>query len=135
MGKPDITRDTFPIGIPISVEAIIDGSCGWEFDAPLHIMRPFHRHYDVGSICVESVESKIEELLIDLDVDGSLPGEDDVWPYANWDYLNGLFLRCRRGKGRRGVSYFRLDVTVNQWWEKNASCFQYDVERVKTIHN
>jgi len=130
-----LDREAFPIGVPVVIEAIIDGSCGWEFSAPMHVMRPFHRYFETGSICVESVEEKIEDLMIDLDAYVSLSGEDSVWPYANWDYLNGLFLRCRRGKGRQGVSYFRVDVTVSHWSENEKDWVRYDTKRVVTIHN
>lgn len=46
---PPITKAMFPIGVPVLVESFIDSGCGWEFDAPLHIMSPFHAYYIVGS--------------------------------------------------------------------------------------
>lgn len=48
-----ITRELFPLGVPVIVEAMIDRESGWEFDAPLHFISPFHRYREVGSISIE----------------------------------------------------------------------------------
>lgn len=122
--KP-ITRDHFPIGKPVVIESIIDGGVGWDFDAPLHIMRPFHLYGEVGSICGVEIERRIEDLLIDLDCGTKRKSDPSLWPYENWRYLDGLFLRTRRGVARRDVTYFRSTVVVKSWAKDDDGCVDY----------
>jgi len=101
-----ITRNDFPINTPIPFEAFIDGNCGWEFDAPLHFLKPFHRYHEVRSTCKETIEAKIQDLMIDVSCDLEIYESANYWPYEEKKYVEGLMSRLRRGKGRRGVAYF-----------------------------
>lgn len=117
-----ITRSTFPLNQPVIVEAIIDCESGWEFDAPLHIMRPFHRYIETGSIWAGAVDSALEDILIDLSIgqDESLPPDDHAWPYTG-KYLDRVFRQVRNGGRRDRFCYYRRIVLVTDWdaykWE------------------
>lgn len=128
-----VTRDLFPVGRPVTVEAIIDGACGWEFDAPMHIMRPFHRCCIISSIWPGVLEDRIEDLLISLDIGQTIEPDTDCWPYDE-RYLCGLFRRARAGRARSGVWFLRSVVTVNSWGDTNSvECVDYTCE-TKLFH-
>src|SRR5579872_5034670 len=77
-----INKETFPIGQLVKIEAFIDRESGWEFDAPMHIMSPFHRYHETGSICDWALYRVLEDLLIDVDIYGSVEADDNAWPYT-----------------------------------------------------
>ena len=119
----EITRATFPVGKPVVVESIIDGGCGWEFDAPLHIVRPFHWYSVTGSVWTGAPEVKLEEIILDLSIHGSsIVADGNWWPYPDEKYLVGLFQRAKRGSARDGVWYLRTTVTVHDWTEPDYDC-------------
>lgn len=103
-----ITRAMFPLNTPVVVEAMIDRQSGWEFDAPLIFMSPFCRDCITGSICVEAVYSKLEDILIDLDCDYRIEQESH-------DELRQIFSRVRSGHDRKRWAYYRATVIVSRW--------------------
>ncbi|QDU82651.1 hypothetical protein Pla110_44120 [Polystyrenella longa] len=131
MTRNGLVKSDFPKGEPVRFEAIIDSGCGWEFDAPLHFCKPFHRYCIVTSVCNATIEDRIERFMIDLDIHGYVEGDHDTWPYDNAQYIKGLFYRARKAKVRRGVSYFACDVIVRKWGNEDE-CVEYDVEWVAT---
>ena len=124
--KP-ITRTLFPLHELVVVESFID-NCGWEFDAPLHFMRPFHRYCITGSACKEVIDERIEDILIDLASDRSIPADDDSWPYTP-SYLKRFFAEIRRGKHKDRVWYYRTEVVVESWgYGDDGQCWNYSTE-------
>lgn len=121
-----ITKRTFPLGQPVLIESFIDGNCGWEYDAPLHFMRPFHRYCIVGSCCTETIDGKIEDIIIDLDCGRTIAPDDDCWPYEP-KYLKRLFRRARNGNR---CMYFRSIVTVNSWSD-DGYCLDFSCETLE----
>lgn len=115
---PPITKDMFPIGKPVFVESFIDSACGWEFDAPLHIMSPFHCYYEVGSNCEETVEDKIQDILFDLEF-GEVQQSRNTWPYKK-SYLKAIYKNLKKGTARRGISYYKTRVVVKHW-----ACYEH----------
>lgn len=113
-----LTRELFPLGVPVIVEAMIDRESGWEFDAPLHFISPFHRYREVGSISKSTVESRLDDVLTDLDCGLSWEADRHVWPYLPEEYLR-FVSRVRSGHDRRRFAYFRCQVTVRRWDENS----------------
>ncbi len=111
-----VTKATFPVGEIVTVEAFIDREAGWEFDAPLHFIAPFHRYYETGSIGVESVRAHLEDILIDLDCGIDLRPCDHPWPYAP-EELTRIISRVRSGHDRKRFAYYRVNVLVDNWTE------------------
>lgn len=108
----EITKDMFPVGVQVIVETIIDSASGWEFGAPMDVMSPFRAVFEVGSIGHGSVESKLEDLIIDLDC--GLKRYQDSGDDADPE-LNEVFSKVRSGHMRSRYAYFRTAVTVNRW--------------------
>lgn len=102
------------MGKAVTVEAIVDTACGWEFDAPLHVVSPFHLYREVGSASSAALLRVLENLLIDLDCGRELAPDRNCWPYAP-NYLKRLARNAKRGKARRGILLFRATVTVHRW--------------------
>lgn len=114
-----VTRDTFPLGQTVVVEGFIDGSCGWEYDAPLHIMRPFHQYHIVTNSCPETFAEHIEDILQQVGCGTKLAPDCETWPY-DAKYLNNLWARLRGGRARSGVFLFSAEVVVNRWADTDS---------------
>lgn len=61
---------------------------GWEFDAPCIVFEPVIRQAEVGSLCRESVLGVVEDICIDLCIDGEVmgldPKTDKEWKWRRW---------------------------------------------------
>lgn len=126
-----VTREVFPLYVPVIVEAMIDREPGWEFDAPLHFIAPFHRYCEVGSICETSVLKELDDLLLDLDCCFSYSADAHCWPYLPAEYLR-FASRVRAGHDRRRFAYFRCEVTVTRWGTSDASdCGEWNISVVR----
>lgn len=121
-----ITKATFPVGRVITVESIIHGNTGWEFDAPLHFMRPFHLHCITGSACTEAINRKLEDLLIDLDCEKEIPADTDAWPFRG-ETLKRIFVKAQRREAQ-GVFYYRSKVRVRRWSAPGAADADWVIE-------
>jgi hypothetical protein len=124
--KP-VTQATFPIGVPVEVHAIVDTKCGWEFDAPMHIMRPFHQYCIVSSISERTLEAEIEDILIDLDLGVALKPDSDAWPYTG-DYLKRVFRQVVNGKQLGRFWHLVSKVTVQSWSKNADDCVRYKIK-------
>ena len=115
-----ITKDTFPLGVPVLIETMIDREAGWEFDAPMEIMSPFRLFRETGSIGPEAVEAVLEDLLIDFDcnltVEPDCVGDDD-----DDAALHEIFSKVRGGRLRKRWAYYRTTVVVNRWTSEDES--------------
>jgi hypothetical protein len=120
-----ITRGSFPVGKPVTVLGICDLACGWEFDAPLHIMRPFHLYKEIGSVCPEAMDDAIEDLMLTIDMSGACWSDPSTWPYPP-KYLAGLFARATAGRQREGIVLYRSVVTVHRWSRNDDDGLNYD---------
>lgn len=123
-----ITANTFPLNTPIIIESFIDGACGWEFDAPLHIMVPFHAYAEVGSNCAAVVGAKVEDILIDVACDiefGTAAIEDNhYWPYKDRAAARRRFIRARDGGKRpqHGLAYYKHELVIRDFKVLDYTC-------------
>lgn len=127
-----ITRDTFPLNTPVIVRSFVDTNSGWEFDAPLHIMEPFHSYHIVSSIGEDVVDELLQEMLVDLQMRAVLDADDDPWPYSP-KYLKRLWQRGKRGEVERLV-IFESTIVVSNWGseEDDWDDGEWTVETVET---
>lgn len=121
-----VTKALFPVGVPVVVEAIVDTRSGWEFDAPMHIMRPFHRYCEVGSITSQALEDRIKDILLDLDLGDEIKPDDHAWPYTG-EYLKRVFRQVQKGQRLDRFWHLRSTVVVNSWANDDSGCVDYDV--------
>lgn len=126
-----ITRDTFPLNTPVIVRSFVDTNPGWEYDAPLHFMEPFHSYHIVSSIGDDVVDEILEEMLVDLQLRAVIEADADAWPYSP-KYLKNLWRRAKRGEVQRLV-IFESTVTVVSWGneENDWDDYEWSVETVE----
>lgn len=109
----EIRRDTFPIDTPVVVRSFCDTRAGWEYDAPLHIMEPFHGYRIISSICDEVVNGIVEDILVDLELGRIIAPDSDCWPYSP-AYLKRLWRQGKSGNSDRLI-VFETTVVVRNW--------------------
>lgn len=122
-----ITRADFPFNTPVIVEAFIDREAGWEFDAPMHIMVPWHRYCIINSITSHVLFDRIDNILTDLDCGFSVEADDDSWPYSP-GYLKRKWRQIRSGKCAKRFPVLSATVTVFEWASNDESCGQWDIK-------
>ena len=100
-------------GTKIIFEGFCDSEAGWEFDAPLHIVKPFHLYRIISSLGSEAGLYEVERIFEYIPPEGIKEDTDKHtwWPYHE-QYVKRTFRLARRGKARRGIHYFKVEVKV-----------------------
>lgn len=124
-----ISKEVFPLGIPVIVESIIDRQSGYEFDAPMEVMVPFRMFCEVHSTGHDSVEQKLEDLIIDLDC-GIKRTEGPENENAEAE-LAEVFSRVRSGYLRDRFSYFRTEIQVDKWSSDSGDEAEFFITELK----
>jgi len=114
-----VTRSIFPLGVPVVIEAITDLASGWDFDAPMHVMTPFHRYCIVGSISDQTLVDEVEELLVNLSCGMEISSDANTWPYDE-GHLLSMFSMAKRGNILSDVRLDRVVVTVTDWGDADG---------------
>lgn len=117
-------------------EGFFDYESGWEFDMPIHMVKPVYRTGEGGSL--GEVEQMVETFMIDLDLDGSVKEEPIHeglrFPYRERTAMS-YFYRSRKGKARKGIKYWWQAVLVEGRnaegelvWDYLEGLFPYDCD-------
>ena len=103
----------------IVFEGFYDYESGWEFDMPIHVVKPVYRTCCGGNS--GHIENIIEDLMISLDLDGEVKEEELSgfhlydkgfrWPYISTTAMQH-FYKARKGKARRGIKYWKAVVGI-----------------------